>query len=242
MRSIQIENTVVEYNLIFSDRKKTIGLTIDRNKKLTVRAPRKLSEDDVKTNLFRKAKWIIAHLEKMDKIQEAESEKEFVSGEKFLLRGYKYSLNILKSEDDAAASLILKNGSFIATVPKHIPESYYKMYLRPLFMGYFQKKAEQVINERLGMYLEYFDGTPSAVIVKDYKSKWGSCSRDNKLRFNWRIIMAKISIIDYLIVHELCHMEHKNHSKDYWKAVEAILPDYAESRRWLRINGSTLKI
>ncbi|MBP2030791.1 putative metal-dependent hydrolase [Methanohalophilus levihalophilus] len=241
MRSIQIGNTAVEYDLIFSNRKKTIGLSIDHNKKLTVRAPKKLSEDDVKTNLFLKAKWIITHLERMEEIQEEES-KEFVSGEKFLLRGRRYRLKVLKSEEATEASLTMKSGRFIATIPAYIPESDYRKHLRPLFMDYYQQKAEQVINERIDRYLKYFDEHPSGVLVKEYKSKWGSCSKDNQLRFNWKIVMAKTSIIDYLVVHELCHMEHKNHSKDYWKAVQVILPDYGEKRKWLRVHGNLLNI
>lgn len=242
MSSIQIGNTTVEYDLIFSNRKKTIGLTIDHNKKLTVRAPKNLSENDVKIKLFRKAKWIITHLERMEEIQEEETTKEFVSGEKFLLRGRRYRLKVVKSENKVKASLILKNGKFIASVPQNLPEPAYREHLRPLLMDYYQQKAEQVINERIGRYLKYFDDKPSAVVVKDFKSKWGSCSNDNKLGFNWRIIMAKTSIIDYLIVHEMCHMAHKNHSKDYWKAVQAIIPDYEEKKQWLRVNGNLLNI
>jgi predicted metal-dependent hydrolase len=178
----------------------------------------------------------------MEEIREAESTKEFVSGEKFLLRGRRYRLKVLRSEDVTEASLIMKNGRFIATVPKNLPESAYRKHLRPLFVDYYQYRARQVINERIQHYLKYFDEQPSAIVVKDYKSKWGSCSGDNKLSFNWRIVMAKTSVIDYLVVHELCHMEHKNHSKEYWKAVQVILPDYEEKKKWLRVNGNLLKI
>ena len=242
MRSIQIGKTTVEYDLIFSKRKKTIGLTIDHNKKLTVRAPKKLSEDDVRANLFQKAKWIINHLDKMDEIQQEESIKEFVSGEKFLLRGRRYRLKVFQNEYCSKSSLTFKNGKFIATVPKDLHESDYRESIRPLFISYYHQKAEKVINERLNRYLKYFNDRPSGIIVKDFKSKWGSCSKDNKLRFNWRIVMAKTSIIDYLVVHELCHIEHKNHSKDYWDAVQAIIPDYEERKKWLRVNGNILKL
>lgn len=74
------------------------------------------------------------------------------------------------------------------------------------------------------------------------KSKWGSCSRTNQLRFNWRIVMAKTSIIDYVIVHELCHLVHKNHSKEYWNLLRTMMPDYEKKKEWLRVNGKMLEM
>ncbi|HII02663.1 TPA: M48 family metallopeptidase [Methanosarcinaceae archaeon] len=82
-----------------------------------------------------------------------------------------------------------------------------------------------------------------SVHEKQYlKNKWGNCSKTNQLRFNWRVVMAKMSIIDYVIVHELCHMKHKNHSKAFWNDVQKILPDYEERKEWLRVQRDLLKI
>lgn len=99
-----------------------------------------------------------------------------------------------------------------------------------------------VINERMKRYLKYFDTEPSLVKVEDLKSKWGNCSRMNQLRFNWRIVMAKTSIIDYVIVHELCHLVHKNHSKEYWNLLKTLMPDYEKKKEWLRVNGKMLEM
>jgi Predicted metal-dependent hydrolase len=239
MHSIQIGNTTVPYELIFTGRKKTIELTIDLNKHLTVKAPHGMSDDALTTNLFRKAKWIINNLDKMNDVVLHESNKEFVSGEKYLLRGRRYRLKVTRGED---TSLKFMNGRFIATVPKGVSEAEYRSHLCPLLLAYYHQKAEQVINERVKRYLKYFDDEPSLVKIQDLKGKWGNCSKTNQLRFNWRIVMAKTSIIDYVVVHELCHMKHKHHAKEYWDSIKTIMPDYEQRKEWLRVNGEVLNI
>jgi len=88
----------------------------------------------------------------------------------------------------------------------------------------------------------YFESKPSLLKVQSLKNKWGSCSKTNQLRFNWRVVMAKMSIIDYIIVHELCHITFKDHSKAFWNEVQKILPDYKGRKEWLHINGDLLKV
>jgi len=90
--------------------------------------------------------------------------------------------------------------------------------------------------------MKHFKEVPSKIKVQSLKDKWGSCSPKNLIRFNWRIIMAKTSVLDYIVVHELCHMEHKNHSKPFWNEVKTILPDYKTSKGWLRTHGELLRI
>jgi len=77
---------------------------------------------------------------------------------------------------------------------------------------------------------------PKEIIIKDQKKRWASCSKDGTLRFNWRISMAPISIVDYIVVHELCHLKVKSHSSDFWKLVSITLPDYQKRRDWLKNN------
>lgn len=94
----------------------------------------------------------------------------------------------------------------------------------------YHEKAEKVINKRTRKYLAYFEAKPSLIKVQTLKNKWGSCSKRNQLRFNWRGVMAKMSIVDYIIVHELCHIKYKDHPKAFWNEVPKILPDYEERK------------
>ncbi len=103
-------------------------------------------------------------------------------------------------------------------------------------------RVKQVLNERVKKHLKYFDTEPSLVKIEDLKSKWGNCSKTDQLRFNWRIVMVKTSIIDYVIVHELCHLVYKNHSKEYWNLLRTLMPDYEKKKEWLRVNGKMLEM
>ena len=90
--------------------------------------------------------------------------------------------------------------------------------------------------------MSLIDYKPQEIKVRDQKIRWGSCTKDGKLIFNWRIIMAPISAIDYIIVHELCHMKDPTHSARFWEKVESLSPSYRKWKEWLRINGRLLDL
>ncbi len=242
MEQIRIGNTLIDYRLIYSSRQKTIELVIDLDSGFTVKAPANLSKAEVAANLQRKTNWIITSLDKMNEVIRNETRKEFVSGEKFLYKGKRYRLKVVQVNEEIVPSLTFTHSKFIAHVPASIPELDYPRIIQPLFIDFYRQKAEKVLNQRAKKYLVYFEVKPSLIKVQSLKNKWGNCSKTNQLRFNWRVVMAKTSIIDYVVVHELCHTKHKNHSKAFWNEVQKILPDYEGRKEWLRINGDLLKI
>lgn len=242
MSDLQIGNTIVEYNLKYTNRKKTIGLQLDLDNGLSVSAPKHVNQNDIETILYKKSKWIINKLDRMTEIAKYNSEKEFLSGEKFLLRGRKYRLTVERTDKETPPSLSFEKSKFHIEISKEISESDYRMILKPLFIEFYKQKAEKTINKRVKKYLKYFKEKPKHVKIKELKNKWGSCSAKNRISYNWRIIMAKTSIIDYVVVHELCHIAHKDHSKAFWNTMKSILPDYEERKDWLRLNGDVLKV
>jgi predicted metal-dependent hydrolase len=242
MEQIRIGNTLVDYHLIYSSRQKTIELVIDLDSGFTVKAPASISKEDVAANLQRKSNWIITNLDKMNEVIRNETRKEFVSGEKFLYKGKHYRLKVVQVNEEIVPSLAFTHSKFIVHLPATLPEFDYPRIIQPLFIGFYQEKAEKILNQRARKYLVYFEAKPPMIKVQSLKNKWGNCSKTNQIRFNWRVVMAKMSIIDYVVVHELCHTKHKNHSKAFWNEVQKILPDYEEKKEWLRINGDLLKI
>lgn len=107
---------------------------------------------------------------------------------------------------------------------------------------HLREMARRVIAERIGVYEKHIPVKHNMVRIKNQKTRWGSCSSKKNLNFNFRIIMAPIEIVDYIVVHELCHLVHMNHSKDFWRLVGSIIPDYEERKKWLRENGPTLEL
>jgi len=114
--------------------------------------------------------------------------------------------------------------------------------IKRLLINWYKEKALCIITHRIEKYLELIDFKPQEIKIRDHKIRWGSCTKDGKLIFNWRIIMAPISAIDYVIVHELCHMKEPTHSTRFWSMVESFIPKYKKWKDWLRINGRFLDL
>ena len=104
----------------------------------------------------------------------------------------------------------------------------------------YRKAAKQYIYERVEYYLPQTGGHYSSIRIGDQKSRWGSCSSNGTLSFSWRLMLAPPRVLDYVVIHELCHLTHMNHSKDFWDMVESIDADYKEHRKWLKDNGDKL--
>ena len=145
-------------------------------------------------------------------------------------------LSILQDKDDWIYKTymkykdvkVLENSSHLTEEERAFLEKKYRM------------AARKYIKERVDYYLPFTGGSVSSVCIRNQKTRWGSCSSNHTLSFNWRLMLAPPAILDYVVVHELCHLTHMNHSKDFWAAVERILPDYKERRKWLKEHGNEL--
>ena len=104
----------------------------------------------------------------------------------------------------------------------------------------YRKAAKIYIPQRVEYYSKQMGGSYQTVSIREQKTRWGSCSSNHTLSFNWRLMLAPPQVLDYVIVHELCHLTHMNHSKEFWDLVEKIMPDYKEKKQWLKENGHLL--
>lgn len=103
-----------------------------------------------------------------------------------------------------------------------------------------KQAAQSVIPKRVAYFAERMRVTYGMVRIKDQKTRWGSCSAKGNLNFNWRLVMAPEAVLDYVVVHELCHRHCMDHSQRFWQYVEQVMPDYREARKWLKENGMYL--
>lgn len=104
----------------------------------------------------------------------------------------------------------------------------------------YKEAARSYIPKRVVYYQAMTGGEWTHITIRDQKTRWGSCSSKGTLSFNWRLMLAPPAILDYVVVHELCHLTHMNHSPDFWQAVENVYPDYRNARKWLKEHGSEL--
>lgn len=104
----------------------------------------------------------------------------------------------------------------------------------------FRQAAAEYIPARVTYYHQFTGGSFQRITIRAQKTRWGSCSSRGTLSFNWRLMLAPPRVLDYVVVHELCHLKHMDHSRNFWNAVAEIMPDYKEHKKWLKENGARL--
>lgn len=224
----------LSYQLIRSKkRRKTLSLHIKEGGRVVLYVPYYTPKGEIEKFIKEKQSWIVKTIsENEHRIKEAE--KVFLPGERFLYLGEWYPLEIHES-DHKGPPLRLSFGNFILN-KDHIGGT------RDLFIQWYKREAKEKILERIDYYSHRLHLFPKGIRITNARSRWGSCSPDNRLSFSWRIIMASLPIIDYIMIHELVHIREKNHSKRFWVTLESIFPDYRKYRLWLKKNGHLLKV
>jgi hypothetical protein len=240
MNKIKLGNQLINYEIIRSNRK-TMGIIIDNERNLIVRSPKNTAEAKIKEVLKKKTSWILSKLKEMDKIKPAPKEKEFMTGEKLPYLGRRYRL-VVNSAEISKVEVKLYQGKFIIYYPIEFKEKKKKLRdrIRDALIEWYREHAKEKINDRVDKYKVKLDVEPNNVAVKKQKKRWGSCSSKGNLNFNWKLIMAPMSIVDYLVVHELTHLIHDNHSREFWTTVASIIPNFKEKKNWLKVNGRRL--
>ncbi len=135
-----------------------------------------------------------------------------------------------------------KDGVVYLYLPRSISEEERQERIYQKLRWWYRKRAREVFTERLGHFAAIMNLKYNRLRVKDQKTRWGSCSRKGNINLNWRLILAPSSVIDYVIIHELLHLKHMNHSADFWKDLAGFLPDYKLQRNWLKENGKKLTL
>lgn len=228
--------TYIEFDVVFKKRK-TIKLTVEPPDKVIVMAPLGVAEDLLIEKVKTKANWIVKNIVRFKNIKYQNIAKEFVNGESFMYLGRSYSLQIVLDEAVKKPEVKLYRGKFYVTVVKKDEET-----IRAAMEEWYRAKGKEQIEDRIMHFQKYFKEKPNSIKVKEQKSRWGSCTYKNDLLFNWRMVMARADVLDYVIVHEMCHMIHKDHSKNFWQSVESIIPDYKDKKEWLKYNGIRMQL
>lgn len=107
---------------------------------------------------------------------------------------------------------------------------------------HYRALAREVLFNRITYYLPKTGGQYTSITIREQKTRWGSCSARGTLSFNWRLILAPPVVLDYVVVHELCHLQHMDHSAAFWHAVSHVMPDYKIRRKWLKVHGQELSV
>lgn len=227
---------IITFNLIYRKRK-TMSIEVETTGEVTVIAPVGASTDDIIEKVKSRAGWIVSKQYESKFINDTKIEREAVSGESYMYLGRNYSLDIRVDENIDNISVKLFQGKFV--VNTYIKD---EDLIKKAMKNWYREKTLAKVKERVSYYSSYFNNEVTTVKVKEQKKRWASCTSKNELLFNWRCVMAPVFVLDYIVVHEMCHMEYKNHSKEFWNRVCAVMPDYEVRKLWLRNNGIKMDI
>ncbi|MDP2982962.1 MAG: SprT family zinc-dependent metalloprotease [Candidatus Latescibacter sp.] len=229
--------TDINYTLIRTPRRRTIGIRVSSDNIITVHAPLKISESRICEIVRSKSAWIRKRISIHEARNARLKPKQYKEGEEFLYQGELCRMEILWD----STGISLHEGRLLIGVPSGL-DGQERSYIGRRLEEWYIRQAAQIFRDRVGFYQDALGLKANLIRVKTLRSRWGSCSIRGNLSFNWLLVMAPPGIIDYMVVHELAHCIHRNHSPAYWKLVESILPDYKTRKKWLRVNSFTLTL
>ncbi|MBR4943691.1 MAG: M48 family metallopeptidase [Clostridia bacterium] len=219
---------MVEPAEIIRSKRKTLALSIDGTGRLIVRAPLRCGEEKIYQFIREKEGWILRkQAEKQNAGVELPSEN--LDGYELLLLGRKCKIQVLPIDKvgyDAERQRIY--------LPEKNPKERLVKWLKENAKRIFSSVSEQTAKK---MGVSY-----KSVSVTSARGRWGSCSHDNALRYTFRLLFAPKEVVEYVVVHELAHVLHKNHSKAFWATVEKYVPDWKEKRNWLHTHNALMKV
>lgn len=219
----------INIDKIIRSKRKTIALVVAADAALVVRAPFESTLEYIKKIVFKRRFWIKEKQQVANKNGTFVRNKEFVNGEGFLYLGKTYKLKILNSDE-------IRLTDYLCFPKIFLKEPQEKM------IKWYKEMALEKIKERAGWYSKNTGWKYKSIKINDAQSRWGSCGLSGSLNFTWKLILAPLNVIDYVVVHELAHIHEKNHSVKFWNKIKTVLPDYELRERWLKENRKFLNI
>ena len=223
---------MIQIDELIRTSRRTIALIVKPDGKVVVRAPKRATRAEIFAFVNEKTDWIRAKQAEAKTWQAERAVPQFISGEAFLYLGERYPLDIVARP---GRTLALVDGHFILSAQA-------QPHALDLFTAWYKLQAGKILNQRINLYAEQNHLKYNKVRISSARTRWGSCSSKGTLSFSWRLVMAPLEVIDYVVVHELTHTIQPNHSAKFWQQVAAVLPEYTRRRQWLKQNGLKLTL
>lgn len=253
------KDEIINFNIVRRKRK-TICIRIESNGIITVIAPNRVSNEYIIDLVKSKVEWIRRKQEEVKKIYNKKVNREISEGVTFMYLGEEYPMHIIfndklkniviKLTSDAISNYNFRKYLDKELYNKNLGKRKFVVYTNTLdkekiklvLEKWYRNETLKLVKAKIEMYQIYFKDKVTDIKVKEQKRRWASCTGKNAILFNWRCSMAREDVLDYIVIHEMCHIDYKNHSKDFWNRVEGIMPDYKEKHNWLKINGINMTL
>lgn len=219
--------------IIRTNRRKSADIRVEEGA-VSIVVPSDTPLEKIDQLLSSKRRWIKEKMA-LHQLATPASSREFVSGEAFPYLGRNYRLKI---ETGAFTPVKLVHGRLLVTLPQSTQRPF---MVRNALVRWYKRQAEQKIKEKVTRFAPAVGVSPMGVGIRTFKSRWGSCTAKGKLEFNWQIMIAPNRMVDYVVMHELCHLIRHDHSPKFWSELERVMPDYPQCREWLRENAEKVR-
>lgn len=213
---------------ITRSKRKTVSIYIERDGTVSALVPETLSDVELESVIKTKEYRIHKNLAEWNELNANHVEREYVSGQSFLYFGRNYRLKVL---DGTLGEVRFSKGYFYLG-RKDLSQA------RELFTTFYRAKLKKKITPLVRTYAEQIGVAPKEIKVMELQNRWASCSSSGNVNFHWKCTMAPMEVLHYIVVHELVHLIHPNHSEAFWNEVDKVLPSFQREKEWLKLNGA----
>ena len=217
-------------------KRKTIGIKTELDGAVIVTAPSRFSEKEIKRIVKEKEGWIKKRQEDIKRASEELAGDMAFLKDKLLYLGQPYFVDVVLEPEFYKTTAGLYGEKIYI-----MAQAFDEMEMRDVLEQWYRSEAKRIIADRIALYQPEIGVKVNSFRIKDQKTRWGSASSKGNLNFNWRLVMAPVEVIDYVVIHELCHLREMNHSKQFWSLVEQYDKEYKKHREWLKKKGRLLE-
>jgi predicted metal-dependent hydrolase len=228
------------YQIRRSGRAKRLRITV-RPAGVEVVAPLGVREADIVAFVRGNQRWVETKLAAIRRRLAAHpGSSRLVDGAKIPFRGGWPRLRVVGGS--RARPLVRHDGDICVELPGGLPPALREVEVERVLTGWLRREARVAARAAVDRYGPHHGLVPRGLVIKAHRTLWGSCTASGVVNLNWRLVLAPPAALDYVVVHELCHLRHRHHQPPFWRLVAAIMPDYGQQRRWLRANGHLLTL
>lgn len=238
MPKITLSGQSIAYTVRKSKRARTVRLRIDAQNGLVLTVPHGARGIDAESILKNSADWILKHYGKIEQVKSRQ--RRFVSGEMLPYMGRDISLEVIEKHGGTRITVALRESHLRVSVPSSISVKDRPGVIRAALEAWYRRQAKEYLGPRVAHLARLHGFEYGNITIKGQSTCWGSCSSKRNLNFNWRLMMTPPAAIDYVIVHELCHLREMNHSPRFWSLVAAYCPDYKHWIKWFKNSSAHL--
>ncbi|MCA1065784.1 SprT family zinc-dependent metalloprotease [Rossellomorea sp. AcN35-11] len=221
----------IHFNITYKNRT-SIGIYLDSFGQIEVHAPKGTQDEAVFRLLEDKWELILEKSQERKDRLEGPQIKSYAQGEPFLYLGKSYPIEV-HHDPGTGQDYVAFTGDTLHIHVKEPDDDRIKQALK----RYYYQQCKTLVEKSITSHQQHFKMKPRSIRISDSKTTWGTCDARRQLTFNWKLAMAPMDVIDYVVIHEMCHMVHLNHDRSFWRLVGKINPDYKEKERWLSMSS-----